>query len=77
MLLYVSILSFVTRSIGCTVIEMLTAKPPFNDLETNAAIFAIATKPVSYVLPPSCSEHVSSFLTKCLTKYVKSVSYDL
>ena len=71
------ILSFVTRSIGCTVIEMLTSKPPFNNLEPNAAIFAIATKPVSYVLPPSCSEHVHSFLKMCLTKYVKSVSYKI
>ena len=62
------ILSFSTRSIGCTVVEMLTRNPPLYDLEPVAAIYRIMTEPLSYDLPPHCSEHVHSFLKLCLIK---------
>ena len=61
---------FICRSIGCTVVEMLTCHPPLYDMEPMAALFRIATQPVSVNLPPHCSEHVQSFLKLCFTRLV-------
>ncbi|XP_065887366.1 mitogen-activated protein kinase kinase kinase 2-like [Dysidea avara] len=55
-------------SIGCTVLEMLTCHPPLFDMEPMAALFRIATQPVSINLPPHCSEHVQSFLKLCFIR---------
>ncbi|VDO57682.1 unnamed protein product [Onchocerca flexuosa] len=38
-------------SVGCTLVEMLTTKPPWNDLEPMAIIFNIAQHNPSYELP--------------------------
>lgn len=38
-------------SVGCTLIEMLTTKPPWDDLEPMAIIFNIAQHNPSYELP--------------------------
>lgn len=52
-------------SVGCTVVEMLTGKPPFPNYEPMAAMFQIATsKHPKYELPTSCSVHLRDFLVR-------------
>lgn len=50
------------RSLGCTVVEMLTEKPPWAEYEAMAAIFKIATQPTNPQLPSHISEHCRDFL---------------
>ncbi|XP_060583649.1 mitogen-activated protein kinase kinase kinase 2-like [Ruditapes philippinarum] len=50
-------------SVGCTVVEMLTKKPPWADLETMAAIYKIATTEFPrFTLPNGLSSHTDDFL---------------
>ena len=65
-----SSLPLTIRSVGCTVVEMLTCHPPLYDLEPMAAMFRIATQAqmVPPDLPPHCSEHAENFLSKCFVK---------
>ncbi|KAI8477840.1 Mitogen-activated protein kinase kinase kinase 2 [Branchiostoma belcheri] len=49
-------------SIGCTVVEMLTEKPPWFDYEPMAAIFKIATQPTIPKLPAGVSDCAHDFL---------------
>lgn len=49
---YVSLL----RSVACTVVEMLTQKPPWAEYEAMAAIFKIATQPTKPNLPEGVSD---------------------
>ncbi|XP_072033710.1 mitogen-activated protein kinase kinase kinase 2-like [Amphiura filiformis] len=49
-------------SIGCTVVEMLTTKPPWADFEAMAAIFKIATQPTQPALPQSLSKDGRDFI---------------
>lgn len=51
-------------SLGCTVVEMLTEKPPWAEYEAMAAIFKIATQPTNPQLPPHISDHCKDFLKK-------------
>lgn len=51
-------------SIGCTVVEMLTQRPPWAEFEAMAAIFKIATQPTNPVLPPHASDHSRDFLKR-------------
>ncbi|XP_028931406.1 mitogen-activated protein kinase kinase kinase 3 [Ornithorhynchus anatinus] len=51
-------------SLGCTVVEMLTEKPPWAEYEAMAAIFKIATQPTNPQLPPHISEHGRDFLRR-------------
>uniref|UniRef100_A0A4W3HL67 Mitogen-activated protein kinase kinase kinase 2 n=1 Tax=Callorhinchus milii TaxID=7868 RepID=A0A4W3HL67_CALMI len=51
-------------SVGCTVVEMLTEKPPWAEFEAMAAIFKIATQPTNPQLPPHVSDHSRDFLKK-------------
>lgn len=53
------------RSLGCTVVEMLTEKPPWAEYEAMAAIFKIATQPTNPQLPSHISEHTRDFL-RCI-----------
>ena len=57
------------RSIGCTIVEMLTQHPPWHEFETMAAIFKIATtdKP-QYTLPKKTSKVTEEFLELCFYK---------
>jgi len=49
--------------VGCTVVEMLTKKPPWPELETMAAIYKIATADFpKYRLPDGTSDFVHDFL---------------
>ncbi|KAL7976455.1 hypothetical protein Chor_008404, partial [Crotalus horridus] len=49
-------------SLGCTVVEMLTEKPPWAEYEAMAAIFKIATQPTKPQLPDGVSEYCRNFL---------------
>lgn len=50
------------RSLGCTVVEMLTEKPPWAEYEAMAAIFKIATQPTNPLLPSHISEQARDFI---------------
>ncbi|XP_073696719.1 mitogen-activated protein kinase kinase kinase 3 [Garra rufa] len=52
-------------SLGCTVVEMLTEKPPWAEFEAMAAIFKIATQPTNPQLPSHISEHTRDFI-RCI-----------
>ncbi|CAF4691288.1 unnamed protein product [Rotaria sp. Silwood1] len=56
-------------SLGCTIVEMLTTGPPWQNLQPIAAIFHIATceKP-EYKLPENVSHLAREFIDTCLTK---------
>ena len=49
-------------SLGCTVIEMLTTKPPWGDLEPMSALFRIGTHKMGPDLPPNISVPLQRFL---------------
>ncbi|XP_067887528.1 mitogen-activated protein kinase kinase kinase 22 isoform X2 [Heterodontus francisci] len=49
-------------SVGCTIVEMLTEKPPWAEFEAMAAIFKIATQPTKPQLPNSVSNSCRGFL---------------
>ncbi|KAL7890732.1 hypothetical protein AOLI_G00002080 [Acnodon oligacanthus] len=49
-------------SVGCTVVEMLTQRPPWAEFEAMAAIFKIATQPTNPALPAHVSDHCRDFL---------------
>ncbi|XP_035261285.1 mitogen-activated protein kinase kinase kinase 3 isoform X1 [Anguilla anguilla] len=51
-------------SLGCTVVEMLTEKPPWAEYEAMAAIFKIATQPTNPVLPSHTSDHTRDFVRR-------------
>ncbi|XP_034046465.1 mitogen-activated protein kinase kinase kinase 3 [Thalassophryne amazonica] len=52
-------------SLGCTVVEMLTEKPPWAEYEAMAAIFKIATQPTNPLLPSNTSEQAQDFI-RCI-----------
>ncbi|KAF7225842.1 mitogen-activated protein kinase kinase kinase 3 isoform X2 [Nothobranchius furzeri] len=49
-------------SLGCTVVEMLTEKPPWAEFEAMAAIFKIATQPTNPLLPSHISDQARDFV---------------
>ncbi|KAM8933899.1 mitogen-activated protein kinase kinase kinase 2 [Pelodytes ibericus] len=51
-------------SVGCTVVEMLTEKPPWAEFEAMAAIFKIATQQTNPQLPAHVSDHSRDFLKR-------------
>jgi serine/threonine protein kinase len=53
-------------SLGCTVIELLTMKPPYFDLNPYTAMFKIVSN--SIPLPESCSDDLKDFFSKCFEK---------
>ncbi|XP_038047208.1 mitogen-activated protein kinase kinase kinase 2-like isoform X2 [Patiria miniata] len=55
-------------SVGCTVVEMLTTKPPWADYEAMAAIFKIATQPTIPQLPSTVSDVARDFLNLMLIR---------
>ena len=44
-----------TRALACTVVEMLTTKPPWYEYESMAALFKIVTQPTEPKLPAAVS----------------------
>jgi mitogen-activated protein kinase kinase kinase 19 len=55
-------------SIGCTVFEMATGKPPFYDMEPTAALYHIGLGAKPPRLPDSFSSAAISFVQSCLTR---------
>ena len=59
------------RSLGCTLVEMLTTKPPWFQYEPMAALFKIATQVTQPKLPAHISTSCRSFIDACLQRWVK------
>ncbi|XP_032238583.1 mitogen-activated protein kinase kinase kinase 2 isoform X2 [Nematostella vectensis] len=59
-------------SVGCTVVEMLTTKPPWADFEPMAALFKIATQPTEPELPSDLSVDAVEFVRSTLRMNSKS-----
>ena len=58
---------FFLRSVGCTVIEMLTGKPPLSYLQTEEARFKIASGPINVMtLVPWKSQDARAFIVAAL-----------
>ncbi len=58
---------FFLRSVGCTVVEMLTGRPPLGHLEPVAAIFEIGSNPTVPTLPEGVSQDAKEFIQATLT----------
>ncbi|KAI7895905.1 uncharacterized protein EV154DRAFT_494138 [Mucor mucedo] len=54
-------------SLGCTLVELVTGKPPYADLIAMSAMFRIVEDPIP-PLPDSISDEMKSFLTACFQK---------
>lgn len=54
-------------SLGCTVIELVTGKPPYADLIAMSAMFRIVEDPLP-PLPETVSDDMKSFLAACFQK---------
>lgn len=67
---------FVFRSVGCTVVEMLTQRPPWAEFEAMAAIFKIATQPTNPELPVHVSDHCREFLRRIFVETKQRPSAD-
>ncbi|XP_032091423.1 mitogen-activated protein kinase kinase kinase 3 isoform X3 [Thamnophis elegans] len=61
-------------SLACTVVEMLTEKPPWAEYEAMAAIFKIATQPTNPQLPSHISEPCRAFLRQIFVEARKRPS---
>lgn len=59
-------------SVGCTVVEVLTGRPPLGDLEPAAAMFRIGSKPTEPNLPKDISKAIKDLITAALTWFVWS-----
>ena len=66
--LWMKLVCSLCRSLGCTVVEMLTTKPPWSEFEPMAALFKIATQPTEPSLPHDLSEDAMEFIQATLTK---------
>ncbi|CAG2255860.1 Mitogen-activated protein kinase kinase kinase 19 [Mytilus edulis] len=56
------------RSVGCTVFEMATRKPPWSDMNPMAAIFAIGCDRPVPELPERFTLEARDFVNSCLTR---------
>ena len=54
-------------SLGSTIVQLLTTRPPYYEFEPMAAMFRIVTDDCP-PLPTGISEHLKNFLLKCFTK---------
>lgn len=59
------------RSVGCTVMEMATRKPPWADMPPMSAIFAIGAGGPVPQLDGKFSSDARDFVSLCLTRWVK------
>jgi len=65
--LFFCLFVYYLRSLGCTVVEMLTGKPPLGHLEPAAAIFRIGSRPIKPALPENVSLSAKEFVKAALT----------
>ncbi|CAO1621379.1 unnamed protein product [Parajaminaea phylloscopi] len=54
-------------SLGCTIIELLTGKPPYGDMLAMSALFRIVEDDRPPI-PDKCSDTLHDFLTRCFAK---------
>ena len=54
-------------SLGCTIVQLLTTRPPYYEFEPMAAMFRIVTDDCPPI-PSDISEFLKDFLLKCFTK---------
>ena len=54
-------------SLGSTIVQLLTTRPPYYEFEPMAAMFRIVTDDCP-PLPTGISDHLKNFLLKCFTK---------
>uniref|UniRef100_A0AC35EYL5 Protein kinase domain-containing protein n=1 Tax=Panagrolaimus sp. PS1159 TaxID=55785 RepID=A0AC35EYL5_9BILA len=50
-------------SMGIVMIEMLTKKPPYSEIEPNAVLFKIAEGPIKYKLPDDCPPPLANVIS--------------
>lgn len=56
------------RSVGATVVEMITGRPPWHEYEPTAAMFKIVMSDTKPDLPPYTSEDCKDFVQLCFIK---------
>ena len=61
-------LSWLHRSLGSTVVEMVTGRPPWFEYEPTAAMFKIVMNDTKPNLPPHASSHLINFVELCFIK---------
>lgn len=54
-------------SLACTIIELVSGKPPYADLNAMSAMFRIVEDP-SPPIPSRCSPELCDFLARCFAK---------
>jgi len=55
-------------SLGCTVIEMATGRPPFSELEFTQVMWRLSQSPEPPDFPPHLSPECQDFLTQCFRR---------
>lgn len=68
---------FLLRSVACTVVEMLTQKPPWAEYEAMAAIFKIATQPTKPMLPEGVTDACRDFLRQVFVQEKRRPTADV
>ena len=54
-------------SLACTIVELLTGKPPYHQHNAMTSMYRIVEDPMP-PLPPGCSPELEDFLTQCFAK---------
>ena len=57
---------FILRSVGCTIYEMATGKPPLSDKDPISALFHIGNNQPMPRLPDTCSDEAIGLVDVCL-----------
>ncbi len=62
--------SFFLRSVGCTVVEMLTGKPPLGDLKPQQAMYRLGSSDTEPTMPEGISLDALELLQASLARLV-------
>ncbi|KAG8899618.1 hypothetical protein FRC01_010436, partial [Tulasnella sp. 417] len=55
-------------SLGCTVVELLTGKPPYSEIDNTLAVMFRIVEDDKAPIPDGCSETLRDFLSQCFKK---------